>query len=554
MKRIIILIIHLCWFVMLQAAENLPSELYSKWQTVSIDRLMKMGEEFDQRNSPDSALVCYSVIADRLQGTSDSQLQRKLATALVNKGYIYGLFYYDFQRALDMFNESLKISEECDFKQNMPYVYLNIGGVYLSCNSMYGNNLFSDEIWEYLDKAIDSGIAEKQWDVALVSFLNMGQFHFDDPQNGKIKDAIDKLKSAKISHAVALALYTRCIAEGMEAYIRKEYLSAIRRFKESIALIPQKSMHRKRLEVMSLAAIGNTQSEMGDNRGAIATFEEVLDKAKAAGASDDETRALRMLGDLYGKIGMTESASKFLLRYLHKKDSTISERDMVTLSKMPLVNELDSIKKSLEQERARKRQLLIVSSVSGLFIVLLILYLITLIRSRRKMRLYVKDLYRKNIELLEAEKRQRELRAAAEEAMNAVVTEEKQTKYAGSSLSEKDGRKIADLILKAMEQTELITSPDFTLEKLANIIGVSPKYVSQVVNETFGKNFRTFLNEYRIKEACVRLADTDTYGMLTIEHIAETLGFNSRSNFSITFKKITGLTPAQFQKNALAED
>ena len=105
-----------------------------------------------------------------------------------------------------------------------------------------------------------------------------------------------------------------------------------------------------------------------------------------------------------------------------------------------------------------------------------------------------------------------------------------------------------------MEQTELITSPDFTLEKLANIIGVSPKYVSQVVNETFGKNFRTFLNECRIKEACVRLADTDTYGMLTIEHIAETLGFNSRSNFSITFKKIAGLTPAQFQKNALAED
>ncbi len=539
---------------MLQATENLPLELYSKWQSVSIDRLKKMGEEFDLRNSPDSALVCYSVIVDRLQHSSDKNQQIELARALVNKGYIYGLFYYDFRRALDLFNESLKISEKCGFTENIPYVYLNIGGVYLSCNSMYGNNLFSDEIWEYLEKSINSGIAEKQWDVALVSFLNMGQFHFDDPQNGKIMAAIDKLKSAKVPHTVTLARYTRCIADGMEAYIAKDYLSAIKRFRESIDLIPENSMHQKRLEVMSLAAIGNTQSEMGDWRGAIATFKEVLVKSKAAGASDDETRTLRMLGDLYGKIGMTENASNFLMQYLHKKDSTISERDMVTLSKMPLVNELDSMKKSLEQERVRKRRLLVVASVSGLFIVLLILYLMTLIRSRRKMRLYVKDLYRKNIELIEAEKRQRELRAAAEQAMSTGSREDKQDKYAGSSLSEKDGHRIADLILKAMEQTELITSPDFTLEKLAKTIGVSPKYVSQVVNETFGKNFRTFLNEYRIKEACVRLADTETYGMLTIEHIAETLGFNSRSNFSVTFKKITGLTPAQFQKNALDEE
>ena len=539
---------------MLQATENSPLELYSKWQNVPIDRLKKMGEDFDIRNSPDSAFVCYSVIVDRLQHSSDKNQQKELARALVNKGYIYGLFYYDFRRALDLFNESLKISEKCDFTENIPYVYLNIGGVYLSCNSMYGNNLFSDEIWEYLEKSIDSGIAEKQWDVALVSFLNMGQFHFDDPQNGKIMTAIDKLKSAKIPHTIALASYTRCIAEGMEAYIAKDYLSAIKRFRESIDLIPENSMHQKRLEVISLAATGNTQSEMGDWRGAIATFKEVLEKSKATGASDDETRTLRMLGDLYGKIGMTENASNFLMQYLHKKDSTISERDMVTLSKMPLVNELDSMKKSLEQERVRKRRLVIIASVSGLFIVLLILYLMTLIRSRRKMRLYVKDLYRKNIELIEAEKRQRELRAAAEQAMSAASREDKQDKYAGSSLSEEDGQRIADLILKAMEQTELITSPDFSLEKLAKTIGVSPKYVSQVVNETFGKNFRTFLNEYRIKEACIRLADTETYGMLTIEHIAETLGFNSRSNFSVTFKKITGLTPAQFQKNALNEE
>lgn len=554
MKRLIILTGFLTIFTLLNAAaKGTPLSLYSEWQSLSVDKLMKMGERFDLHNSSDSALVCYSVVADRLRNnTSDLREKRALSRALNNMGYIYATFFFDYPKALELFQESLEISETCDYQKNEAFVYLNIGGVYLGCNFMYGKCLFAGEGWNYLGKALDAGIATGQYEIALVAFLNMGQLFFEDPQKDKIIEAVMKLKTAAIPDKTNFYTFTRRYADGLEAYIKGDYLNSARLFEGSSTLISSDGMHARRLELISLAAVAEAQEAMGRYQDAISTVESLLNKSQAAGSSDEETRAYRKLSALYEKSGNPQLANEFLFQYLHKKDSTLSERDITMLSKMPFVNELEHIKLQLDEERARKRRLIIIASVSSLFLILLVLYVITLIRSQRKIKLYVKDLYRKNIELMKSERRERELREA-EAVARAEEKEEENVKYAASSLTENESRRIADRILEVMADTELITSADFTMEKLAEKIGCPYKYVSQVVNETFGKNFRSLLNEYRIKEACVRLADTDRYGSYTIESVAETLGFNSRSNFSVTFKKITGLTPAQFQKSALDE-
>ena len=64
----------------------------------------------------------------------------------------------------------------------------------------------------------------------------------------------------------------------------------------------------------------------------------------------------------------------------------------------------------------------------------------------------------------------------------------------------------------------------------------------------FGKNFRTLLNEYRIKEAMRRLMDDDTYGKLTIKAISESVGYKSQANFITVFTRITGIKPSMYQK------
>jgi AraC-like DNA-binding protein len=104
-----------------------------------------------------------------------------------------------------------------------------------------------------------------------------------------------------------------------------------------------------------------------------------------------------------------------------------------------------------------------------------------------------------------------------------------------------------------MDNSDEIFSPDFSLERLAMLSGSKYKYVSQVINEHYQQNFNNFLNSYRIKEACKRMGDVEGYGNYTIEAISESVGFKSRSTFVASFKRITGLTPSQYQRMAKQE-
>jgi AraC-like DNA-binding protein len=133
---------------------------------------------------------------------------------------------------------------------------------------------------------------------------------------------------------------------------------------------------------------------------------------------------------------------------------------------------------------------------------------------------------------------------AADEDTDAAV------KYKSSHLSDDDKQQLLASILEVMDTNDEIFSPDFSLERLAMLSGSKYKYVSQVINEHYQQNFNNFLNSYRIKEACKRMGDVEHYGNYTIEAISESVGFKSRSTFVTSFKRITGLTPSQYQHMA----
>lgn len=95
-------------------------------------------------------------------------------------------------------------------------------------------------------------------------------------------------------------------------------------------------------------------------------------------------------------------------------------------------------------------------------------------------------------------------------------------------------------------ENELFLNPNLTLDETAKELKISKHHLSQYLNEKLGKSFTNFINEYRIEKAKELLQSKNNY---TIEGLGYDSGFNSKSTFFTTFKRITGKTPSEYQKS-----
>lgn len=121
-------------------------------------------------------------------------------------------------------------------------------------------------------------------------------------------------------------------------------------------------------------------------------------------------------------------------------------------------------------------------------------------------------------------------------------------KYHKSSLTEAGKQKILNSIILELETREYYSDNLASLTELAKKIGESPHHVSQVINEKLNRNFFELLASYRVEKA-KRIIKEDKSIKLTIEEISEMVGYNSKTAFNNSFKKLTGKTPSEFRKS-----
>jgi AraC-like DNA-binding protein len=83
-------------------------------------------------------------------------------------------------------------------------------------------------------------------------------------------------------------------------------------------------------------------------------------------------------------------------------------------------------------------------------------------------------------------------------------------------------------------------------EKVAEQLGISAGYVSQLINVITGDNFANFINNYRVEAVKKMILDSDfeNYSLLAIGLES---GFTSKTTFYDAFKKATGMTPNSFR-------
>lgn len=130
-----------------------------------------------------------------------------------------------------------------------------------------------------------------------------------------------------------------------------------------------------------------------------------------------------------------------------------------------------------------------------------------------------------------------DIEGEAEDADGKTDEADKKERTAAALLSEEQKNLLLNKINTVMADMSVISRSDFNLNTLAQMVGSNTKYVSWAINDVYGKNFRQFLSEYRIREACRRLSDKEHYGNMTLQAIYEELGYNSAASFIQAFKR-----------------
>jgi len=119
-------------------------------------------------------------------------------------------------------------------------------------------------------------------------------------------------------------------------------------------------------------------------------------------------------------------------------------------------------------------------------------------------------------------------------------------KYKNSTL---DPEKVESYLKKLnylMDIEKLYKDEELSLQKMAEKLRISTRDLSRIINERLGKNFRDFVNGYRVDE--VKKMIMNPKKNLPLLDIAFEVGFNSKEVFNRAFKKYTGMTPSDYKK------
>lgn len=88
-----------------------------------------------------------------------------------------------------------------------------------------------------------------------------------------------------------------------------------------------------------------------------------------------------------------------------------------------------------------------------------------------------------------------------------------------------------------------------SINQLADELAIPAHHLSYVLNYHYKQRFNDFINRYRVNYV-QELFRKEEYGKMKLEILATEAGFLSRSTFFAAFKKITGMTPADYARQS----
>lgn len=469
---------------------------------------------------PDSSIAYFSAVAARFSPEMSDKEKYQCAASMNDLGYLHFYYKNDPIVSYSYLVRGMDVAEQLDAKDLIANLALNKANVLCTLDEY-------DSALSCYRKSITAGLESKTYDAVLTSLSNAIALICTNSISPKVTKDIPEIADI---HAVKIpdlpmSAYTRSLLAGAEAWEKGDHEAARRHFTASLGQI-KTDLTPERFRQMSLGLLANLEYNTGNYEASLKYLHQSLDESEA---SDIRAALYYQLNRCYKAYGDKEKAGYYLSRYVTLTDTLLRSGQAKALRDIEIQNNNAEFNRRMEHVAGQRRDLVVVICVILVALVCVIAFGIRLWISRRKLQCAYEELYR--------QARARTL---------PVVADQDETEAAADGDSEQE--ELAAALCRIMETSPEVFHHDFSIDSLARLADAPPRKVSQTINSRFGTNFNTFLQKYRVEEACRRLDDRERYGRQTIEAISEGLGFKSRSNFIAVFKKFTGLTPSMYQK------
>ncbi|WP_455586605.1 helix-turn-helix domain-containing protein [Bacteroides sp.] len=270
-----------------------------------------------------------------------------------------------------------------------------------------------------------------------------------------------------------------------------------------------------------------------------------------------ESRLYEVLTRYYTMTGNSKTAAAYLdstLAAKNKETESFSGLVLQRIEQRLRVADQKLLKQQIDAEHAQSQMYLYTTILTGVALVIILVLLgLTLFYYRRKRNAY-RELVRHSqqwagieIPITAEQTEPEELQPIVVE--ETVCNDKRTTMVTETELSaDNHDEMIMAEVEKAMIERKVYKRIDLTLDVLAKEIGYNRYYLSNALNRCTGKNFNSYVNEFRVKEA-IRIMSEPREDNLTTDAIAFEAGFNDRQALYRVFKKTTGLSPRDFRMN-----
>lgn len=550
MKRhynILLPIILSIWGTLQLYCENIDKNSLDKIiydnKDLNVDQLVKDAWQSVENGDYEKATLLYTLAAAKYSDNLTLTEIESCATSYVNVGFLLLSWKNNAAEAYPWLIKAEEICQKHDLRRVEIGIYSNLGQIYFDYND------FEKSI-EYYKKAFHNITTLSYNNYYAQCLIEMATAAVVADSLGLIGDEIDFAYSQNLDSNQRLATYTDYFSKALKNLKNRDYKNAIALLETGKKYFRIKTDSVKYLTYHNIIS-AYAYSKEGDSQNALKVLHSTINLADKYKLYDIKSRGYDMVSNIYKQSGRKDSSLYFEYKSLHLRDSVYGITKFSKLKDAEYSSEITTLhNKAIEDGRnikAQKQKILYLSCVGFVLIVLLVLLYIY----NRKLKNAYKDLFGKNIQLLDKDvitsNDQAEHIQKGKEGSNKKPEGDKNLSEETADIDYVLFEKIKEIMTNSQE----IYDTDFSIERLSEMTDEKVKKVSQTINQLANCNFNSYLGTFRIKKACVILSNPDSVRKYSINNVSLAVGYKSRTHFSKVFKSITGLTPSQFQKQAL---